>query len=181
MIYSTITVTAQQPLYPKPNGVDNIPFGKKLQPPPSLNLPNGNYQIPSDRKLSGGTYTTPDQFYKRFDLSIPDGMKTGNPLTQPLSGNGNALQSMDALKNTTANFHLTKDINTHRQPFSSYPNNTRTYPNMDNFYLSFAVLNNVSYFAADDGIHGTALWRSDGTAEGTFMVKDIIPGAAVQT
>jgi ELWxxDGT repeat protein len=32
-------------------------------------------------------------------------------------------------------------------------------------------------FAADDGVHGEELWRSDGTYEGTELVKDICPGA----
>ncbi len=34
------------------------------------------------------------------------------------------------------------------------------------------------FFAANDGIHGMELWKSDGTAEGTVMVKDIWPGAS---
>ena len=33
------------------------------------------------------------------------------------------------------------------------------------------------FFAADDGTHGDELWNSDGTAEGTVLVKDIRPGA----
>jgi ELWxxDGT repeat protein len=39
------------------------------------------------------------------------------------------------------------------------------------------VFNNVLYFTADDGQHGPELWRSDGTPTGTYIVKDIQPGA----
>jgi ELWxxDGT repeat protein len=37
-------------------------------------------------------------------------------------------------------------------------------------------LDGVLYFYANDGIHGYELWRSDGTAAGTFMLSDVCPG-----
>lgn len=40
----------------------------------------------------------------------------------------------------------------------------------------FAVLNGNFYFSADDGIHGQELFTSDGTANGTHLVKDISVG-----
>ncbi|MBV9735171.1 MAG: Hint domain-containing protein [Acidisphaera sp.] len=33
------------------------------------------------------------------------------------------------------------------------------------------------YFAADDGVHGTELWASDGTVQGTTLVDDLVPGS----
>ena len=39
-------------------------------------------------------------------------------------------------------------------------------------------VNGRAFFAANDGIHGTELWVSDGTATGTRLVKDIRPAPA---
>ena len=37
-------------------------------------------------------------------------------------------------------------------------------------------VNGVVYFAANDGVHGQELWKSDGTAAGTVLAKDVNPG-----
>lgn len=37
--------------------------------------------------------------------------------------------------------------------------------------------NDLLYFTADDGVHGRELWRSDGSLEGTYMVRDLMPGS----
>lgn len=41
----------------------------------------------------------------------------------------------------------------------------------------FTEYNGALYFIANDGVHGYELWRTDGSAAGTYLVKDILPGA----
>jgi ELWxxDGT repeat protein len=42
-------------------------------------------------------------------------------------------------------------------------------------------VNGTLFFTADDGVHGRELWKSDGTAAGTALVKDIYPGTTNET
>ncbi|MEM7113655.1 MAG: ELWxxDGT repeat protein [Chloroflexota bacterium] len=49
-------------------------------------------------------------------------------------------------------------------------------PEVSPLYLT--VSGNQFFFVTDDGEHGHELWRSDGTTEGTQLVKDIRAGAA---
>ncbi|WP_175517652.1 ELWxxDGT repeat protein [Planctomicrobium piriforme] len=41
---------------------------------------------------------------------------------------------------------------------------------------SLVTVGNTVFFAANDGVNGTELWKSDGTAAGTVLVKDIYAG-----
>ncbi|MWB93683.1 T9SS type A sorting domain-containing protein [Flavobacterium sp. GA093] len=52
--------------------------------------------------------------------------------------------------------------------------NSIQYTNVNNF----ANNNGILYFTATDGVNGIELWKSDGTEEGTVLVKDVKPGAA---
>src|SRR5436190_10071270 len=61
---------------------------------------------------------------------------------------------------------LVKNINTQQETVGSAPA----------FFVP--VGSSVFYFRANDGIHGTELWRSDGTAEGTALVADITGNSA---
>lgn len=38
------------------------------------------------------------------------------------------------------------------------------------------TVNGISYFSANNGVHGYELWRTNGTSSGTYMVKDIRTG-----
>ena len=45
-------------------------------------------------------------------------------------------------------------------------------------FMAVASLLGQVFFQADTAEHGTELWKSDGTAAGTVMLKDILTGSA---
>ncbi|NLE36881.1 MAG: hypothetical protein GX621_02535, partial [Pirellulaceae bacterium] len=82
--------------------------------------------------------------------------------------NGEELWQSDG---TTVGTVMVKDIN---------PGQGNQYPYgfgiLSSFPRDLTVIDGVLYFSAEDNTHGAELWRSDGTAAGTVMVKDIFSG-----
>lgn len=64
---------------------------------------------------------------------------------------------------------MVKDINTQVVGATGSTDDGPTFEDM-------VSIDNVVYFEANDGVHGEELWRSDGTADGTYMLNDIVSG-----
>jgi trimeric autotransporter adhesin len=77
---------------------------------------------------------------------------------------GNELWRSDG---TAAGTKLVKDI---------YPGSESSYPRASTPSNDPENVGGTLFFVADDGFYGSELWRSDGTAAGTKLVKDIYPG-----
>jgi ELWxxDGT repeat protein len=71
---------------------------------------------------------------------------------------------------TTGGTALVKDINSGSGSSSPY-----NFVNVYGLSYSGISMSPTLFFTANDGTNGTELWRSDGTADGTVMVKDIYP------
>jgi ELWxxDGT repeat protein len=74
---------------------------------------------------------------------------------------------------------LVKDINP--VPGNSNPNDTTGAVNRSAEVEKLFVVGKTLYFRANDGTHGVELWKSDGTARGTTLVKDINTAAPAPT
>ncbi len=71
---------------------------------------------------------------------------------------------------TAAGTVLVKDI--HPGPGASFPSPSP---------FNLTNVDGTLFFRADDGSTGQELWKSDGTAAGTLLVKDIFPGTSFDT
>ena len=176
LIFAVCTTFAQDGKYKIPPSKDVIPYSP--QSPPLDFTANREKFLQRLAKQNNNPASMPGK--DSFDINeirknpalfkqlVLEHRKDLTPFTRPNAVTGSQLESASI---TGSGFHLTRDINALAD---SYPSNNNNYHETP---PSFAVANNVIYFAANDGIHGSELWRSDGTTAGTYMVKDIEPGS----
>jgi len=169
-----LAVTAQNATNKQHSVKDIIPFGKKLpvpdlskypgRPLPGITRPGTNTALMQGINSLNANMIKKDPDYYRQQL-----LKSRATSVESFQRNSTLAAEEGNRSCPTSDFHLTKDINALKE---SNPHNYIDF----HVNTSFAILDDVIYFAAEDGAHGMELWRSDGTAAGTYMVKDIEPG-----
>lgn len=117
--------------------------------------------------------------------TLPNGSNPGNMTNVNgtlffTANDGTDGQELWKSDGTAAGTTLVKDIYPGTTSIKTYYGNLYTGTSTSNNSSSpgnLMNLNGTLFFTANDGTHGGELWKSDGTAAGTVIVKDIKPGS----
>ncbi|GAB3511260.1 ELWxxDGT repeat protein [Emticicia fontis] len=148
---------------------------------------NGEFSIPL-QKIEGNTLVTLGVTGCHLDCggscTVCDGfMKSANSFNGIYPTSSNIYFLGEANANGSGTYELWKSDGTigGTTKVITFPAGTTPYmPIRANNYNSYPKqsYDDIFYFTAIDPTYGAELWRSDGTAVGTYMVKDINPGTA---
>ncbi len=100
-----------------------------------------------------------------FGGSYPNNFQSINDKLIFSANNGSNGREIWVSDGTNANTFLLKDI------FSGYESGY-----LQGFSVQINSINGAALFMANDGVNGYSLWKTDGTSNGTVLVKDLVPG-----
>lgn len=132
--------------------------------------------------LNGVAYFPADDFSTGSELWRSDGTPVGTEVVSNLApGNNNAYPTFITPVGNKLFFHATTGLAAGICVSDGGTAGTALLASVAmvsdrTVVKQIADLNGVALFIASDAAHGYELWRSDGTAGGTFLVKDVCPG-----
>ncbi len=153
--------------------------------------PSGSSLLPlRDVELNGRLFFNADDGVHGQELWVSDGTASGTRMLKdivpgpdggvpqlPVTVNGLVFfwaddnihgAEMWVTDGTTAGTNLVKDID---------PSTEGNTPGLCGVALpTGAAVDGTFFFVADDGVRGREVWKSDGTEEGTMILRDIYPG-----
>ncbi|CAN5526910.1 hypothetical protein BH10BAC3_BH10BAC3_26920 [soil metagenome] len=184
-IVSTQTSSAQETQDSKSQKIENIPFGKQLPPPVILNHSDNLLPQITEAHMSASAVERKRNYDAKQITKGPDYFKQlfaerRKMQASLVAENKAAMPKKNGASNAKSSFHMIEDINALAE---SNPHNymNNAFDISFNFrsdpFAPYAVAGNVAFFQADDGIHGSELWRSDGSSVGTWLVKDLEAGS----
>jgi len=149
-------------------------------------VPHAGYVYPWAAALGGGNLFVTDDHVHGAELWISNGTAPGTHLLRDIKvGDASSEINGFTLMNGVAYFYADDGVNG-RELWRSDGTYAGTHivvnigPGpLDHGGQETVVIPSVGgvmFITADDGVHGQELWRSDGTAAGTWIVADIVPG-----
>ena len=144
--------------------------------------------------VNGTFFFTAQDSIHGFELWKSDGTREGTVMVKEINPSSNKFFGPRYLTNVNGTLFFAADDGTHGlELWKSDGTSAGTvmvkdiYPNPNSsvgrfpYYTFFANVNGTLFFTATNGTSGYELWKSDGTSEGTVMVKDINPGSQSST